>query len=58
MKGYMMTFTGIKGPKVQTCVLPQSNFQPLCVQSRTHFYSGEGCIFVLTENLKIEAGGV
>ena len=47
MKKIYAPFIRVKGAKVQTCVLPQSGFQPLLCQSRTHFctlYSNEGVI--------------
>ena len=39
MEKNRMIFMRVKGAKVQTCVLPQSDFQSHCVQSRTHFYT-------------------
>ena len=37
IKLYSDSNPGKEDSKIQTCVLPQSNLQSLCDQSRTHF---------------------
>ena len=56
-KEYITAFIREQDAKVQTCVLPQSDFQPLLWQSRTHFcilFSNEEPIYISIENLKIK----